>query len=443
MNTSMKFKVITLISATTIIFSACANDKNEVPTITAKNLEFKDSKAKINADRIYETIKLLSNKDNSRITGSEGESKTGEYIRKQFEEIGLTVEEQSFPIKSFIVNKEEIVLKSNQDRKIKGEIYAFSGSTAKDGLSSEVVYLDLATDQDLSNINVDGKIALVKAGENFTGEKSRQIVRVRDKGAAAIVFYDPNIKAPISGNANIFAEINIPVVRISNADAEDIIKKLQNKEKIVMGLNLEVDVKESTSKNIIGKIKTSDKANAKTVVIGGHYDGVDTPAANDNASGICSVLEIARVLSKEKLNVNLAFIGFGAEEIGLVGSKAYVHNLPTEELLQISAMVNLDMVGVGDSLSVYTTGVNRKSNVADLSMKALEKFNLKGARSTSSRSDHAPFEEVGIPAVFYLYEGDKNYHTDEDSIEKIDKNNLLNACNIAISVVTALSDSID
>lgn len=210
-----------------------------------------------------------------------------------------------------------------------------------------------------------------------------------------------------------------------------------------MGLNIQVEVKDYTSKNIIGKIKTSGKGDAKTVVIGGHYDGVDTPAANDNASVICSVIEIARILSKEKLNVNLTFIAFDAEEIGLLGSKAYVRNLKSEELLKIAGMVNLDMVGVVDSLSVYTTGINRKSNVADLSMKALEKFNIKGSRSTSTRSDHAPFEEVGIPTAFYLYEGDKFYHTDEDSIEKTGKNNLVNACNVAISVVTAISDSVE
>lgn len=443
MNRKMKIKIITLIAATTIVFSACTNDKKVAPTTNTKTIAFRDSKSKINADRIYDTIKLLSNKDNARMTGSEGELKAGDYIKKQFEEIGLTVEEQSFPIKTTVVNKEEIILKSSDNKKLKGETYAFSGSTDEKGISSEIVHLDSATEQDLSKIDVQNKIVLIKMGETFNGEHFQQVKRAAQKGAIAIVFYAPNLKAPISGNTNISGKAGIPIIRISNEDAADIIKKLENKEKVEIGLNIQVEVKESTSKNIIGKVKTCDKENAKTVVIGGHYDGVDTPAANDNASGICSVIEIARVLSKEKLNINLTFIAFGAEEIGLLGSKNYVRNLQSEELLKIAGMVNLDMVGVGDSLSVYTTGMNRKSNVADLSMKALEKFNIKGSRSTSTRSDHAPFEEVGIPAAFYLYEGDKFYHTDEDSIEKIDKNNLTNACNVAISVVTALSDSLE
>lgn len=443
MNRKIKIKIITLIAATTIVFSACANDKKVVPTKTTKTIEFRDSKSKINADRIYDTIKLLSNKDNARMTGSEGELKAGDYIKKQFEEIGLTVEEQSFPIKTTVVNKEEIIIKSSENKKLKGETYAYCGSTDEKGISAEVVHLDSATDDDLNKFDVKNKIALIKMGDTFNSEHFKQARRALDKGAVAIVFYAPNLKAPISGNTNISGKYPAPLVRISNEDAADIIKKLEKKEKVVMGLNIQVEIKDGTSKNIIGKAKTCDKENAKTVVIGGHYDGVDTPAANDNASGICSVIEIARILSKEKLNVNLTFIAFGAEEIGLLGSKAYVRNLKSEELLKIFGMVNLDMVGVGDSLSVYTTGMNRKSNVADLSMKALEKFNLKGSRSTSNRSDHFPFEEVGIPAAFYLYEGDKFYHTDEDSIEKINKNNLVNACNVAISVVTAMSDSVE
>lgn len=443
MNKKIKVTIITLIATTSIVFSACTNDKKVVPTTTTKTIVFRDSKDKINADRVYDTIKLLSSKDNARMTGSEGELKAGEYIKKEFEEIGLTVEEQGFPIKTTIVKKEEITVTSSVNKKLKGETYAFSGSTDEKGISAEIVHLDSATEEDLNKFDVKSKIVLIKMGETFNGEHFKQVKRAAEKGAIAIVFYAPNLKAPISGNSNISGKAGIPIVRISNEDAADIIKKIENTEKVVMGLNIQVEVKDSTSKNIIGKVKTCDKANAKTVIIGGHYDGVDTPAANDNASGICSVIEIARLLSKEKLNVNLTFIAFGAEEIGLLGSKAYVRNLNSEELLKIVGMVNLDMVGVGNSLSVYTTGINRKSNVADLSMKALEKFSIKGSRSTSNRSDHAPFEEVGIPAAFYLYEGDKFYHTDEDSIEKIDKNNLTNACNVAISVVTALSDSLE
>lgn len=165
-------------------------------------------------------------------------------------------------------------------------------------------------------------------------------------------------------------------------------------------------------------------------VLGAYYDGVDTPAANDNASGTATMLEVARVLSKKRLDHNIRFIAFGAEEAGLVGSRKYVASLSAEEISNISAMINMDMVGVGDTLYIMTAADGAESFVADEATRLAEEMGLAHGRSWSTRSDHVPFAEAGIPVAFLHYAPDPNCHTDEDTIDKISKRGSLQYRNI-------------
>lgn len=169
-------------------------------------------------------------------------------------------------------------------------------------------------------------------------------------------------------------------------------------------------------------------------MVGAHYDGVDTPAANDNASGISTVIESARILSKEKLDCNVKFIAFGAEEIGLVGSNYYVKSLSPEDLKNIIAMINADMVGVGDKLCVYTMSKSNKSLTADLAVSCMNNFKYNNKRDESNRSDHVPFETAGIPVAYFEYGPYLDYHTDKDTADKINKENLFNTCNVITSL---------
>lgn len=76
-----------------------------------------------------------------------------------------------------------------------------------------------------------------------------------------------------------------------------------------------------------------------------HYDSVpEAPGANDNASGTSTVLELARIMKNIPTDKEIRFITFGAEEIGLVGSRYYVSKLSGEEIKRSKANFNLDMV---------------------------------------------------------------------------------------------------
>jgi aminopeptidase YwaD len=163
------------------------------------------------------------------------------------------------------------------------------------------------------------------------------------------------------------------------------------------------------SENVVG---TLAGASSGVVVLGGHLDSVpEGPGANDNASGSAVSLELARMLASNPPGYTVRIILFGAEEDGLEGSFYYVSQLSARERSEIIAMVNLDMVGVGTRLSLFGT--------ARLRQMASEAATGRGlsARSVGEGgggSDHAPFQRAGIPALFFYWGDDPNYHLPTD-----------------------------
>jgi Zn-dependent M28 family amino/carboxypeptidase len=166
------------------------------------------------------------------------------------------------------------------------------------------------------------------------------------------------------------------------------------------------------------------------IVISAHYDhlgrmGKQTyfPGANDNASGTSMLLELANFYAQtaNQPDYSMAFIAFGAEEAGLIGSKYYTQH-PLFPLSQIRFMLNLDLVGTGDD------GITVVNAIA-----LPEEFNLlstingqKGyvskvnKRSNAPNSDHFFFTSKGVKAVFiYTLGGIKAYHDVNDRAETL------------------------
>lgn len=101
----------------------------------------------------------------------------------------------------------------------------------------------------------------------------------------------------------------------------------------------------STSDNILG-IQPGLDSSSPYFVLGAHYDTVQgSPGADDNASAVASLLEIARCLNDISLKSTLIYVGFTLEEYGFVGSKHFVERVPTYGSGQISGMISLEMLG--------------------------------------------------------------------------------------------------
>jgi len=174
--------------------------------------------------------------------------------------------------------------------------------------------------------------------------------------------------------------------------------------------------------NVCGMVKGKRKPDS-IILITAHYDhlggmGKKTffPGANDNASGVSLLLNLASYYSKNPQPYTMAFICFSGEEAGLVGSKFFTEH-PPFPLSKIRFLVNLDLTGTGDEgITVVNAKVFKKDfdllNSTNKSAKYLPKITERGK---SSNSDHHWFTEKNIPSFFiYTLGGIKAYHDIED-----------------------------
>jgi aminopeptidase YwaD len=388
----------------------------------------------ISGDRIYHDIAWMSNRDNARVAGTEGEHRTAAAIAKRFRKLGLDVKVQKFPFKTFISHGQELTLLSPENKTIEAKTFTYSPSTPEQGLSAEVAFAGLGKPEDFAGVDVKGKIALIQRGELTFYEKVQNAAKA---GAIGAILYN-NVSGALSGTLG--QEADIPAIGLSDVDGKQLQELIAAGKRVSVTMKVKTEILDTYSQNVIGTLKASKKASTKkTLILGAHYDGVDTPAANDNASGTSTMLEVARALSHKKLNMNVKFIAFGAEEAGLVGSEYYVQSLQDKDKANIVGMINMDMVGVGDTFNILTASPDAKSFVADHAAKLADELKLPYERGYSTRSDHAPFEAAGIPVAFVHVSEDPYYHSDEDTLDKIQKDMLKKSGTLVVKLIKEIA----
>lgn len=202
--------------------------------------------------------------------------------------------------------------------------------------------------------------------------------------------------------------------------------------------------------NVIGYL---DNDAPYTIVVGAHYDhlgdgrqggsrdslgvGEIHNGADDNASGVAGLLELARHYSSNDIKepFNLLFIAFGAEELGLVGSRYFTEN-PTVPLENIHWMLNMDMIGrynPDNGLAVIGYGTSSKFPTIFENITSEIKFNL--SRDGNGGSDQTSFYKKDIPVLFFHTGGHDDYHKPGDDPEKIDYKALESILRLEIDVI--------
>lgn len=193
---------------------------------------------------------------------------------------------------------------------------------------------------------------------------------------------------------------------------------------------------EGNAYNLVGFI---DNQAANTIVIGAHFDhlglgnqGSSLDAnpqnkihngADDNASGVAGVIELARHFQTNKIkeSTNFLFLCFSGEELGLYGSKYFTEN-PTIDLTKVSYMINMDMIGRLDpqskSLAVSGTGTSAAWEPL-LKKLSTEKLLIKTDSAGVGPSDHTSFYLKNIPVLHFFTGSHSDYHKPTDDAEKI------------------------
>ena len=213
------------------------------------------------------------------------------------------------------------------------------------------------------------------------------------------------------------------------------------------------DSEGSDTANVIGVLPGSDsELSDEIIVVGAHHDhlgeddtGVYT-GANDNASGVATMLAVAQAMSERETapRRTLVFVAFGAEEVDLDGSTHYVEHPPAGlPLAQTVFMVNLDMVGTYEAEGVLNALDAGPDTVARAALEAVMgdfpglKLNLD---DTGDSSDSVNFCEAGVPNVFFHTPDPTCYHETCDTADNVDYPHLVLTAQLVSAMVEVLAD---
>ena len=252
-----------------------------------------------------------------------------------------------------------------------------------------------------------GAVALVERG---TCSLRLKVDNARRAGAgAAIVFNDgrPGREGAVTGSLGS-PGAGIPAVSASYAVGRRLAGREGSRVRVVVRA---VSGRRTTS-NVLADLPGTGVR--PVVMAGAHLDSVaDGPGINDNGSGVAALLEAARSLApqpgeRQRRGVRFAF--WGAEELGLIGSRHYVRGLGPGERRRIAVYLNLDMVGSRNAgRFVYFS--DEGARAARVARRVLAQADVRLLEiEIGAASDHAPFEDAGVP-VLGLFSGHSEVKT--------------------------------
>ncbi|MHB8843952.1 MAG: M20/M25/M40 family metallo-hydrolase [Nitrospirota bacterium] len=210
-------------------------------------------------------------------------------------------------------------------------------------------------------------------------------------------------------------------------------------------------------RNVVGVLPgRSPEMAGQSVVIGAHYDHLGTagaakedqgkvhPGADDNASGVAVLLEMAsRLPLVANMERSVVFVAFTGEEAGRKGSRYYVLNEKRYPLSKAVGMINLDTVGRLGKGKIIVLGSGSAKEWSAIITETAKRLKLAIAESAQDldASDHTSFHEAGVPAVQFFTGPHLDYHRLTDTFDKIDGKGMAKVAMLTRAVAFALATS--
>jgi len=378
--------------------------------------------AKFSSQRALAHIQKLAVEIGSRPAGSDTEKRAAEYIRGELAADGYATSLQEFPITSITDEGTNLQVLSPQERSVDAKALGGSVSDAAEG---ELIAAGIGRPEDFGS-DARGKIALIQRGEITFGAK---VANAQAAGTAGVLIYN-NQAGNFTGN--LTSASAIPAASISKEDGESLLSA--SGQPVRVRLEVKTQTETLTSRNVVARPPDGNC----NIVAGGHYDSVPAgPGANDNGSGTAVVIEMARTRAAAGELANICYVLFGSEEIGLVGSAVYVASLADDDRAALKAMLNFDMLAVGDSWPF--AGSPEVNAVADREATKLGlPHSVSAELPQNLGSDHASFIRAGIPSVIFNCFCDAHYHTAQDTIDYVQESRLGDAGNIGLAMIDDL-----
>ena len=434
---------------------ALAIDEEPVGRVAARAVDISGIAKRFDPERAMEHIRYLASDElGGRQPGTLGGRAAGEYIADQFAACGLqpagiehtyyqtfTVPYGQFTSRPVLEIRGPIGRLVNSTYDYRTDYRALTGGYLGAGEGEgQVVWLNGCGHEDYSGVDVVDKIVLCRSG-------SEQAVyrEAIAHGVGGLLLLDRDTAGePFRRGGyreTAWVPETVPAYLISESVGRDLLTGTDytldslslrySATPLSTTVRIAVTTEEEeaiAARNVLGFLPGSDPRHRhEVVVVGAHYDhlgpepdGTIMNGANDNASGVATVLEIARLWQAEDFDParSVLFAAWDGEEQGLLGSRHYVEN-PTQSITRTVSMLNLDMVGAGEALRIDGEG----AVAAQLSV-AAEAYGATVTSTFGGGSDHVPFYSAGVPAGMLIWWPDELYHTPDDEISAIDPGRL-------------------
>jgi len=414
-----------------------------------------DRFTQLSANRLMSHVRSLSTDDmRGRMPGDIGYNRAMDYAISSFKNYGLQPAfpdneyEQAFNMETCRVIRSDVSLSMEsgpEEELILGKDYVCRGLTGDGNISGDLVFVGYCSSEkdfnELDSVNLDGKIAVSFKHPIPGNEQEKPLLPrekahlLREKGAIGLIIVpNPNRKAPDRLSVSLVEKSEyipgFPILVMADHLADRLFSfngrtlsgrqfeidefRRVSSEPIPAQIKIKIDTEycqNGVSWNVAGVVPGCDPEVAReTLIIGAHLDHVGIQGeklifngAQDNASGVAAVLELARVISSgPKPRRSIVFVLFGAEEAGLIGSLHYAANSPFD-LDNTIAMLNLDCIGAGSGVDMR----GRKS-YPEL-FEIFDEVNRKyvgildtNADNPPGGADAKPFEDAGIPNMYFV-----------------------------------------
>ena len=339
---------------------------------------------------------------------------------------------------------------------------------------------------DYAGKDIEGKIAVILAGAPRASKTVDKLKALRDFGsarykirtarehkAAGVILVEggdalpaapqdpssmglPAIVIPRATAKEKWTSVDFKTDKVWDAEAP---AKPRDLGKSLVSITTKIDPVTADAWNVLGALpaRKDSKLASEWIVVGAHYDhlglgnqysrapGKREPhfGADDNASGTAMMLEVARRLAQlpERPLRNVLFAAWGAEEIGLVGSRWFIDH-PTVPLANVNAMINADMVGRLRERQLLVDGAATAEGWSGLVKRAAEGLRLQvtfGAEGYGA-SDHASFTSAKIPVAFLFTGVHDDYHMPSDTADKLNIEGISTISVLAARLARSVAD---
>lgn len=416
-------------SSTTLTATSPSGD---TPTISIQRVEPGEFSRDDLAQTAFDYTTRLAKDLGPRASATDQEKAAADFLAGEFAGMGYQVHLQPFTVRilspqessfTFVPPPSGAALDPGVLDDIEINLLSGSGTGEASGI---LTHVGLAMSDDIPEQGLEGRVALIQRGTVTFRQKVNQASQA---GAVAAVIYN-NVAGNFQGTLGRPDpdSIRIPVLSVSDEDGAKFLEALSQGE---VTAKVSVVRKELSSSNVIAE---KPGPGDDVVVLGAHYDSVpDVPGANDNASGTAVLLTVAKSLAGRDLPFTVRFIPFGSEELGLRGSQAYIDSLTEEEAARIAAMLNFDALASG--VEVRILGASRLTTMGIELGKSLDIRVTQSAGTRGSSSDHATFNQAGIPAIMFTAPDFSRIHTPDDTLEFVQPGLLGDSARLALAML--------